>query len=170
MAQLLGLQGPWRHQVCRDMDYLCCRSYGPIRVFSRASCSWRSEGLFGQSFSIAPSVQTLRRLSCLSSFSLDRHIRHLQGQPRWDPFVVQCVRSLMGQPLYSSDVNAGVCRERGYGDGSSPYAWLSSIALLPWLPGFPPQAFPTTISSLTSPRSVSPQSTAALALGLLHNP
>ena len=45
----------------------------------------------------------------------------------------------------------------------------SSVALLPWLHGFPPQAFPTTISLLTSPRSVSPQSTAALALGLLHN-
>ena len=42
--------------------------------------------------------------------------------------------------------------------------------MLPWLPGFPPQAFPTTVSSLTSPRSISPQSTAALTLGLLHNP
>ena len=42
--------------------------------------------------------------------------------------------------------------------------------MLPWLPGFPPQAFPTTISFLTSPRSVSPQSTGALALGLLHYP
>ena len=38
------------------------------------------------------------------------------------------------------------------------------------MPGFPPQAFPTTVSSLTSPWSFSPQSTAALALGLLHNP
>ena len=28
-----------------------------------------------------------------------------------------------------------------------PYTWLSSITLLPWLPDFPPQAFPTTISS-----------------------
>ena len=43
--------------------------------------------------------------------------------------------------------------ERGYGDGFTLYAWLSSIALLPWLPGFPPQAFPTRILSLTSPRS-----------------
>ena len=42
--------------------------------------------------------------------------------------------------------------------------------MLPWLSGFPPQAFPTIISSLISPRSVSPQSTAALALGFLHNP
>ena len=62
------------------------------------------------------------------------------------------------------------CRERGYGDGSTPYAWLSSITLFPWLPGFPPQAFPTTISSLTSPWSISPQSTATLTIGLLHNP
>ena len=38
------------------------------------------------------------------------------------------------------------------------------------MPGFPPQTFPTTISSLTSPQSVSPQSTAALALGLLRYP
>ena len=60
--------------------------------------------------------------------------------------------------------------ERGYDDGSTPYTLLSSITLLPWLPGFPPPAFPTTISSLTSSRSFSPQSTAALALGSLHTP
>ena len=41
-------------------------------------------------------------------------------------------------------------------------------ALLPWLPDFPPQEFPTTVSSLTSPGSLSPQSTAVLALGLLQ--
>ena len=45
--------------------------------------------------------------------------------------------------------------KRGYGDGSTSYTGLSSIGLLPWLPGFPLWAFPTTISSLTSPRSVS---------------
>ena len=56
----------------------------------------------------------------------------------------------MGQPLYFSAADAGVWGERGYGDGSTPYTWLSSIALLAWLPGFPPQAFPTTVSSLTS--------------------
>ena len=60
--------------------------------------------------------------------------------------------------------------ERGYDDGSTPYTLLSSITLLPWLPGFSPQAFPTTISSLTSLPSVPPQSTAALALGSLHTP
>ena len=38
------------------------------------------------------------------------------------------------------------------------------------MPGFPPSAFPTTSSSLTSLQSISPQSTAALTLRLLHNP
>ena len=56
----------------------------------------------------------------------------------------------MGQPLYCSAADAGVCGDRGCGDGSTPYAWLSSIILLPWLPTFPPLASPTTISSLTS--------------------
>ena len=61
----------------------------------------------------------------------------------------------MGQPLYCSAADAGVCGERGYDDSSIPYPWLSNIALLPWLPGFPPQVFPATVSSLISPQSVS---------------
>ena len=65
VVQLLGLRGPWQLQVCRDTDCICCRSYGPIRVFFQASCSWRSEGLFGQSFSIGPPIQALRGFLCL---------------------------------------------------------------------------------------------------------
>ena len=38
-------------------------------------------------------------------------------------------------------------RERGCGDCSTPYMWLSSNALLPWLPGFLPQACPTSPQS-----------------------
>ena len=76
--------------------------------------------------------------------------------------VVQCIRSLMSQPLCCSAADAGVSGKRGHGDGSTPYIWLSCIALLPWLPGFPPQAFPTTISLLTSPWSFSLQLTGAL--------
>ena len=53
--------------------------------FFRASCSWRSEGLFGQSFSVALPVQTLRGLPCLGSFSVERCIRHLKGHPGWGP-------------------------------------------------------------------------------------
>ena len=33
VAQLLGLQGPRWCQVCRDMDHLHLRSYGPISLF-----------------------------------------------------------------------------------------------------------------------------------------
>ena len=73
----------------------------------------------------------------------------------------------MGQALYYSTADAGMWR--GHGDGSILYVWLRSITLLPWLPGFPPQAFPTTISSLTSPQSVSLWTTVALDLGLHHN-
>ena len=43
-------------------------------------------------------------------------------------------------------------------------------ALLPWLPDFLPQEFPTIVSFLTSPGSLSLQSIAVLALGLLYNP
>ena len=70
VAQLLGLQGPWEPQVCRETDCLPHRSYGPIRVFFRASCSWWSEGLFGQFFSIALPIQALRWLPCLGSFNI----------------------------------------------------------------------------------------------------
>ena len=38
------------------------------------------------------------------------------------------------------------------------------------MPGCPPRAFPASVSSLTFPHSLSLHSTAALALGLLHNP
>ena len=51
----------------------------------------------------------------------------------------------MGQSLCCSAANAGMWGERSYADGSTPYAWLSSINLLPWLPAFlhrhlPPQS------------------------------
>ena len=76
----------------------------------------------------------------------------------------------MVQPLYCSAADAGLWGERGYGDVSTLYVWLSCIALLPWLPSFPPQAFPITISFFTSSRFISTQSTAPLTLGLLYTP
>ena len=76
----------------------------------------------------------------------------------------------MGQPLYCSAADADVWGEKGYADGSSPLgvtqqyrlasmaAWLSStgISLYNLVPH---------ISSI-----IYLQSTAALALRLLHNP
>ena len=66
-------------------DCLHHRSYGPIRVFSRASCSRQSEALFDQSFSVTPPVQALRGLPCLGSFSVVWRIRHIEGHPHWGP-------------------------------------------------------------------------------------
>ena len=49
--------------------------------FFWASCSWQLEGLFGQSFSIAPPVQALRGPPCLGSFSVVRCVGHIEGVP-----------------------------------------------------------------------------------------
>ena len=140
------------------------------------------------SFSIVLCSQALRGLLFLGAFSAVQSVRHIEGTlwlehysvywciscleaPRVGSYsVVQCVWCLMGQPLYCSAEDAGMWGERDSGDGSTRLTWLSCIILLPWLPGFSPWAFPTTIFSLTFPRSVSPQSTAALVLGLPHNP
>ena len=159
VAHLLGLWGPWRCQVCRDMDCLHHRSYGPIRVVYRASCSWWSEGLSGQSFSVAPPVQALEgSLAWGPSLLFTESGTHrgpltgvllcrwacqsLKGAPCIGPnSVVQCVRCLMSQPLYCSAADAVVLGEGGYGDGSTPLhvtqqyhlasmaAWLSSTGI-----------------------------------------
>ena len=99
MVQLLGLWGPWWCQVWRHMDCLHCRSYGPIRVFFGASYSWRSEGLFGQSFSIAPPIQALRGLPCLGSFSISPCVRHIEGPPWLGSYAVDpCINHLKEHP------------------------------------------------------------------------
>ena len=87
----------------------------------------------------------------------------LKGAPGWGPTLWFCVRCLKGQPLYCSAANAGIVgteRERETLVMAPPP--MHESAVLPCFHGFPPQAFPTTISSLTSPQSISPQSTAAL--------
>ena len=46
----------------------------------------------------------------------------LKGAPWVGSYsVIQCVRYLMGQPLYCSAAVAGMWEERGYGDGPTPY-------------------------------------------------
>ena len=140
MVQLLGLQGPWWRQGCKDTDCLHRRRYVPIRLFFQASCSRGSEGLFGQSFSIALPLQAVRRLPSLGSVSVLWHIKLIRGALRLGSYsVVQCIKSLketpwvgsysvvqfvrclMGQTLYCPAVDPGLWRERGYGDGSTPY-------------------------------------------------
>ena len=58
-----------------------------------------SEGLFGQSFSIALPVQALRELPCLGSFSVVQHVRHIEGPPWLESYSVdRCIRHLKGHP------------------------------------------------------------------------
>ena len=150
--------------MCRDMDCFRCRSYNPIRVFFQASCSWRSESLYGQSFSIVSPIQTLRGLPCLG-LPLLFCMSGREGAPWLGSYsVVQCIRYLMGQPIVQFLMLA--CGERkAMVMAPSP---TCDSAVSPCFHGC--LAFPINISSLTSPQSASLQSTAALTLGLLHNP
>ena len=85
----------------------------PIRVFCWASCSWPSEGLFGQSFSVGRPIQALRGLPCLGSFSVLQCIRHIEA-PIWGPPQFR-VSGIWWASLYCLVASAGVWGERGYG-------------------------------------------------------
>ena len=135
VAQLLGLQGLWQCQVFKDTDCLHPMGYGPIRVFFRASCSWQSEGLFGQSFSIALPIQALRGLPYLAPFSVVPQVRHIEGPPWAGSYsVVQRVRHLMGQFPYCSVADAGTGEREAM--VMAPPA-LHDSALLPFFHGCP---------------------------------
>ena len=127
VVQLVGSWGPWKCHVYRDTNCLNHRSYGPIRVFL-ASVSWWSEGLFDLSFSVVPPF------------------RHLKGSPGWgSSLLFDTSGTLKGQPqLFSSQ--CWQCEERSYSDGPTPYMWLFSIALTPWLPIFLRRHFPLQFS------------------------
>ena len=88
----------------------------PYQRLFQASCSWQSEGLFGQSFSIALPIQALRGLPCLGSFSVldsqahsgspwlgsysvDRHIRHLKGHLRGGILLCSSVPQVIDGPV-----------------------------------------------------------------------
>ena len=49
-----------------------------VMALSLFSSSWRSEGLFGQCFSIALPIQALRGLPCLGPFSVVWRVRHIE--------------------------------------------------------------------------------------------
>ena len=98
VVQQLDLQRPWWRPVCRDMHCLRHGSYCPIRGFCQASCNWRVEGLFGQSFSIAPPIQALRGPPCLGSFSVPC-VRHIEGPPWMESYSVDWwIKHLKGHP------------------------------------------------------------------------
>ena len=73
----------------------------------------------------------------------------LKGAPWVGSYsVVQCLRHLMGQPLYCSAADAGLWGERGYSHGSTPTHYSTvppcfhgCLAFLHW--HFPPQSPPS---------------------------
>ena len=73
----------------------------PYQSLFSASCSWWPEGLFGQTFSVAPLDQALRGLPCLGSFSVVWHIQHIDG-PLWlgSYSVDWRIRHLKGHPAW----------------------------------------------------------------------
>ena len=83
VVQMLGLQGPSLAvpSVPRTQT-ASTAGVKALSVFFQASCSWQSEGLFGQFFSVAPPVQALRGLPCLGCFSVVWCIRYIEGPPR----------------------------------------------------------------------------------------
>ena len=67
--------------------------------------------LVRQAHGVAPLAEVLL---CISACQV------LKGAPGVGSYtVVQCVRHLMGQPLYYSGADAGMQGEGGYGDGST---------------------------------------------------
>ena len=79
-------------------------------------------------FSVALPVEALGGLPCLGCSSVVQCIRHVEGPP---PGVLLC-RSVSGvwwASLSIVQLPVLVCwGDRGYGDGSTPCAWLSSVA------------------------------------------
>ena len=70
VAQLLGLWGPWWCQVCKDMDCLHRRNYGPIRVSLVVSNSlqpyrlWPAKSLSERGFSSQEYWSVLANTGC----------------------------------------------------------------------------------------------------------
>ena len=142
-------------------------------------CGWRSEGLFGQSFSIAPPVQALRGFPCLGSFSVVwcvrhiegppwlgscsvlRHIRHLKEHPGWVLLCSSAHRRLMCQPLYCSAPDTA-CGEREAMVMAPPSTRDSAVS--PCFHGclgflhryFPPQSPPSHPLNLSLPSQQQP--------------
>ena len=121
--QLLGLWGPWWHNVCRDLDCIRPGSYGPISLFlsllepANRRPVWPaflwSSAHSGPQRAPLPGV-----LLCFSEHQphrggpgLGSYSRSASQALKETPWVgsypvVQGVRRLMGQPLYCSAANA----------------------------------------------------------------
>ena len=120
VAQLLGLQGPWQHGVCRDTDCLHHRSYGPVIVFfssvlylvigrplwlvflHSSSCSGSERAPLPGVLLYCSAHQADREDNWLGSYSVNWHVRHLKGTLSGSYSIVS------SHSLYCSASNAGM--------------------------------------------------------------
>ena len=99
VVKLVCLQGPGGAK-CAGTQTAPTAGVLALSVFFPASCSWQSEGLFGQSFSIALPVQAQRGaplagvLFCGSGHQAPKRAPWVGSGS-----VVQCVRRLMGHSV-----------------------------------------------------------------------
>ena len=176
---------PSGHSLCHSLSLSLSlpRRFGPIKAgltcllslsrWCRSSWGYPLDPAEAGPQHIALPVQALGGLLCLGFFSVLQRVRPMEGPPWVGSYsVVQGSGGIDGPAslLFSC---------RWWGVGRERLCWWLHLlcvtdsavtALLPWLPDFPPQEFPATVSSLTSLGSLSPQSTAVLALGFLYNP
>ena len=161
LVQLLGSQGFWEHQVLREIG---CRKYSVLEGYGNqywpihsSILDWKTtlpdrEAWQARVYRLTKSWTLLKQshkiLLCRSVHQAHRgpppagvllcasvH-QALKGAPCMESYsVVQCIRCLMGQPLYCSAVDDGLWWERGFGDGSTPYMATHSSTLawkIPW--------------------------------------
>ena len=152
-TRLLGLWGPWWRQVVQGHWLLPPQALWPYQSLFSSLLQLAIRGPLWPVFLHSSAHSGTYRAPLPGVLLYCSACQAHRGPPGWGPVlhfsasgVCWVSLSVVQQPT------PAVWGERGY--GSSPYTWLSSTTLLPWPPGFPPQAFPTTISSLTSPRSV----------------
>ena len=138
---MLRLWGLWQGKVFRDMDCLCHRVVALSGPFLEPLVAGNQKASLA---SLSPELRLFRHLegSLAWSPSLLFHVvRQKEGAPlagvllcisghqalKGAPWVgsysvVQCIRYLMGRPLYCSAADAGVWGERGHGEGCTLYA------------------------------------------------
>ena len=167
VAQFLGSQGPWQCQLHKGACSYCHRRYDTIRacfspwqlcpsenwVWMWHSCLDRGDpSVMGHQL---PQSQEIWPFKCLSSLW-----KLVIRRPLWLVLLCCLACQELKRPVSLGSfsivqLSVLVCGEReSNGDGCTPYVWLNSITLPPWLPGFLPQAFPMVIS-LMSPLAVS---------------
>ena len=167
VAQLLGLRGPWRRQVCGDADRLHRSGMSLSGSFFRPLVAGDQTASLA---SVSLQLRPHRHLEgSLAGGLLGRSVDHLLKEAPWlGSYSVVQTKHLKGQPLYCSAFNAG-CGER------EAMVMLHPLHVTPQyrLASMAARLSSTGISHhslLPHIPSVSPQSIAAFSLGLLHNP